>query len=206
MPIFTQTLYAIPIAMKSLIFSTFLISVISSCEQKGKEVSIIGESKVTIEMETEEYSLDNSGQGIDSDFKQLKYILSEDSISITIWSGCCISNLTESEPIIIYEEEIYNQHKEKGQLKNNWFYHDPREQMDLDKYLLQNVKFDTIAGYEVKIISPRSGRNGLYAYHFYNLDSEGSVDLKLNLMSYDLNTVQQSEFDRLVHSLKVLPK
>ena len=188
------------------ILTVLIILMCVSCGTNKRTIFLTENSNISLELETEDYSLINI-DGIDYYNSNLEYTVNKSNYSFVIRVGNTISDLTETDPVIVVEEENYN---ELVQIKDSLkfeFYYMPicfNCIRDIDLARKQSVRFDSINNFFCKIITPRLGRKGLYAIHFYKVyESETLGNIKLQIIGHDLSKVQEEEMWRLAKSLKV---
>lgn len=178
-----------------------MILFLNSCTEKSI-VFIHENPDVQLVIESNGYNLTFTDGLIDSEHALLEYEINEKHYSFDIWFGTAISSLQEKEPIIFQEREVYNRHLKNEDLNVPFYYVSPKVSIDKDLYLKQSVKIDSIAGSLVKIITPRRGREGLYAVHFYCIPNTADINCwRMTIMGCNLDSVEEIELMRLAKSV-----
>ena len=181
----------------------FVFFFLLSCENAKQEVEIYHDPNVTVEIFTNNFTLKTDTNLIDSDLLNLTYNFRDKDLSFDIFLGYTIGSLTEVDPIIIREKEVYLDHLASNRSGQDIHYLPIGESLDIDLYRERNVRFDSINGKLCKIIRPRRGSKGMYAVHYYSLFDHGiRGDLQLSIIGYDLSELEENELIRLAKSVK----
>lgn len=199
--------------MKKLFFVAAIFSTVISCTNpNSKEVnSNTDENQQMPMIKTKignlfsidvfsDYVLKKKEDQIDNSVH--KIIIDSDRY-IIIQMGYNISTLTETDPEIVKDSSYFSMLMNANNVeKDDYVFvkHTNSDEMDLDLYRLQNIRFDTIDNRFCKIISPRIEGKGISGVHFYKVFEDKTMgSFRVNIFGYDLT---KSENDLLMGMIK----
>lgn len=189
--------------MKSVLNIILIFFLCVSCENEiDNRVELSSKHQIWVSFKSDyEYTIRDENHG-DFSSKRLIYDRDGQSYDFLFVIGNAISNLTEKDPIVTFDEDIYEMSKESSE--NRVVFVSKEGVYDMDLIRVQNVKIDSIGNSLVKILSPRRGRKGLYAIHFYCVVESKSLGcIRMTIRGEDLNKNQEEELLRLANNIKI---
>jgi hypothetical protein len=132
--------------------------------------------------------------------------VTETGDTLTFDYGYYSNSLHEYDPTIFplsaLKEMLQNKRDTAG-----YIFTDHPEKIDIDKIKKQNVTFDSISGFEAKIVFPRKIGRGLTGVYFDSLGNNGRGigNTKLNIIGNNLQKKTQEEFLKAIRTIRIVP-
>jgi hypothetical protein len=120
--------------------------------------------------------------------------------------GYYSNSLREYDPTILPTSYLADMLKNERDTSGIIFTDHP-EKVNIDKVKKQNVTFDSISGFEAKIVFPRKSGRGLTGVYFDSLGNDGGGigRTRLNLIGNNLTKSNEQDLLNAIQTIKIKP-
>lgn len=190
--------------MKKIIFCIIIFAF--ACTDKKSEPPVsttktLDFKKFTIEVPNHWTTVEI--QGTDSYVRQIAVGQGD---TLVFDYGYYSNSLTEYDPTVLptsYLAEMLKNNRDTAGL----IFSDNPGKINIDKIKKQNVTFDSISGFEAKIVFPRKSGRGLTGVYFDSLGNDGRLigNTRLNLIGKNLKQSNEQDVLKAIRTIKIKP-